>query len=290
MGSVARMRCSILPAAPVARLALVVMLFPALAQAAGGSPPAPAAAPAGAIELRAAEVTVRDGGRVIEARGEVRITDGTHRVRADRAVYSVRERRIELAGNVIITSPEGTLEAARASILLTPGRRLDSVEAAGEVALKTRDRVLRASRVQYSVGGEALIASGSVSLSIPPDIIATGAQLRAGRGTATLSGPARIQHRDGFLEGDRVEVVEQDQVAYVRGGVRSVIGETTVTAEAATLYARDRKAVFRDNVRLTSPGRTLQATQVTVFYDGRRIVAEGETTIRLEPEPERPPP
>lgn len=262
-------------------LALVLSLILASPATAGG-------APAGALELRAAEVTVRGGGQVIEARGNVRITDGTHRVRADRAVYTVRERRIELTGSVVIESPEGTLEAARALILLTPDRRLDSVEAAGGVELETRDRVLKASRVSYAVGGETITASGNVSLFMPPDLIATGQQLRADRATATLSGRARVQNRDGFIEGDAIEVIEREQVAHVRGSVRSVFQDTTITANTATLFGNERKAVFRDNVTVTSPGRTLQAQQVTVFYESRRLVAEGETTIRFEEERREP--
>lgn len=259
-------------------LMLALTLAPARAEA----------APARALELRAEEVTARSGGQVIEARGNVRITDGEHRVRADRATYAVRERRIELTGNVVIESPDGTLEAARAVILLTADRRLDSVEAAGGVELETRDRVLKASRVSYAVGGETVTASGNVSLFIPPDLIATGQQLRAGRATATLSGRARVQNRDGYIEGDTIEVVEREQVAHVRGSVRSVIQDTTITAEAATLFGKDRKAVFRDNVTVTRPGRTLQAQQVTVFYESRRLVAEGETTIRFEEERREP--
>lgn len=252
------------------------------------APPA-AGAPAGVLELRAEEVTVRSGGAVIDARGAVQITDGTHRVRADRAVYTVRDRRIELTGHVAIDSPDATLAAARAVILLTRERRLNSVEAAGGAALTSRGRLLKASRVSYIAGGEAITASGNVSLSLPPDLVATGQQLVATPAMARLAGRARVQTRDGSIEGDTLEVMEREQVAYVRGNVVSVVQTTTITAGAATLYGKERKVVFRDPVHLRSPGRVVEAEVVSVFYAERRIVAEGETTIRIEEEaPQRP--
>jgi len=78
----------------------------------GAAAAAPAsAAPPQAIELRASEVTVRGGGDVIEASGNVRITDGRSAVRAGRAVYAIRARRIELSAGVAIDSTEGDLRA-----------------------------------------------------------------------------------------------------------------------------------------------------------------------------------
>jgi lipopolysaccharide export system protein LptA len=251
------------------------------------------AAPARTLELRASQVTVRDAGRVIDARGNVRITDGRNRVRADRALYTVRDRRIQLTGGVSVAGDEGTLESQRAVIRLTPGRQIDTVEASGSVKLQTRGRTLRASRVSYTVGAEAVSASGNVSLSMPSDIVATGQDLvvrgrAGGASTATLTGQAKVQNKDGYIQGDRVEFVEGEQVAYARGNVIAVFQDTRITSAAATFYGRERKAVFREGVNVTRPGRTMKADVVTVFYDDRRIVAEGETNITFDEERRQP--
>jgi lipopolysaccharide export system protein LptA len=270
------------------------------------------AAPARTLELRASEVTVRDAGRVIDARGNVRITDGRNRVRADRALYAVRDRRIQLTGGVSVVSSDGTLEAQRAAILLTQNRRIETVEASGNAVLKTGSRVLRASRVSYTVGTEAVSASGNVSLSIPPDIVATGQDLvvrglaggggradgggqagaggRAGSGgaTATLTGQAKVQNKDGFIQGDRIEFVEREEVAHARGNVTAVFQDTRIRSAEATFFGRERKAVFRHGVTVTRPGRTMKAEVVTVFYDDRRIVAEGEINITFDEERREP--
>lgn len=237
------------------------------------------------IELRASEVTTRDGGQTIEARGNVRITDGRTVIQAGRAVYVVRERRITLSGGVKITAPDGDLEAAQAVVQIGRGQAIETVDATGNVAVETEGRVLKADRIQYAVSSGALTAAGNVTVFAPPDLIATGKELTAkGRESATLAGRARIQNRDGYIEGDRLEIQERTQTAYLRGNVVGVFQDTRITAEAATLLAKERKAIFHDRVTVTRPGRTMSAERVTLYYQERRLVAEGQTSIRIEEE------
>jgi len=242
-----------------------------------------------AIELRANEVTLRDGGTVVEARGRVRVAWGASRMSADRAVYTVPLRRLSLAGSVTITSAQGDLTAARATAVLAPGGGIDSMEAAGRVVLKSGQRVVRAEHLTYAVRAGAVTADGGVELTAPPGITARGQSLLMKRGeAATLRGRARVQTKDGSLEADQIDVSETAQVAYARGNVTGDFEETRITSSAATFYHRERRAVFRDGVRVTRPGRTIQADVVTIYLQDRRVVAEGETTIRLEEEPGRP--
>jgi len=267
------------------RASLLVLLILALVGPAGE-----AAAPSGrTIELRADEVTLRQGGAVVEARGQVRISDGRNRMTADRAVYTVRARRIALSGHVTITTPQGDLEAASATAVLGPGNAVETIDAAGQVTLEAQQRVVRAERLTYAVATGAVTADGGVEVFIPPDIIGRGRTLLMKHGeAATLRGDARVQTKDGYVAGDRIDFSERTQVAFVRGNVVGVFEETRITSAAATFYSRERRAVFRDGVRVTRPGRTIQAESVTIFFQDRRIVAEGETTIRVEDEPQRP--
>jgi lipopolysaccharide export system protein LptA len=248
-----------------------------------------ASAAAQVIELRGDEVTLHQSGGVVEARGRVRITAGAARLSADRAVYTVRTRRIALAGHVIVSAPQGELEADAATAVLGPGNTLETVEASGRVTLETQQRVVRAGRMTYAVAAGAISADGGVEVFIPPDIIGRGRTLIMKRGeAATLQGRARVQTKDGYVESDRIDFSERTQVAFARGNVVGVFEETRITSAAATFYSRERRAVFRDGVRVTRPGRTIQAQVVTIYFRDRRIVAEGETTIRLEDEPQRP--
>lgn len=247
------------------------------------APPA-GSAPSRAIDLRATQVTVADAGRVIEARGAVRITDGRSVVRAERARYSIMSGRIELAGAVVVDGPAGNLRAERALLFIAGDRRITSVEAAGAVALTAGGRRLQADRVTYAIEGTSASASGNVRLRLPPAIAASGARLDVRGAVAVLSGGAKVETPDGVIEGDSIEVSEREQVAFVRGNVRAAFDDTRVTARAATLYGGERRVLFRDDVVVVRPGRTLRAASVTVFLEEKRIVAEGETTIRIDEE------
>jgi lipopolysaccharide export system protein LptA len=266
------------------RASLLVLLV-----LAAHAPAGTASAAARTIELRGDEVILSQSGGVVEARGRVRITAGAIRMSADRAVYLVRARRITLSGHVTVSAPQGDLEADAARAELGPGNALETVEASGRVTLEAQQRVVRAGRMTYAIASGAVSADGGVEVFMPPDVIGRGRTLVMKSGeAATLQGRARIQTRDGYVESDRIDFSERRQVAFARGNVVGVFEETRITAAAATFYGRERRAVFRDGVRMTRPGRTIQAQVVTIYLQERRIVAEGETTIRLEDQPQRP--
>jgi len=267
------------------RALLLVLLILALA----GGPTSGAAPPGRRVELRADDVTLRQGGAVVEARGRVRVTDGRNRMTADHAVYTIRPRRLVLSGHVVITIPQGTLTAASATAVLAPGAGVETIDASGQVTLRSQQRVVRAARLTYGVSARAVTADGGVEVAIPPDIMGRGQTLlMKGGEAATLQGNARVQTKDGYVEGDRIDFSERAQVAFVRGNVTGVFQDTRITSGAATFYSRERRAVFRDGVRAARPGRTIQAQSLTIFLQDRRIVAEGETTIRVEDEAPRP--
>lgn len=232
---------------------LALALLAGAADAGSAPPPAP-------IELRADEVTLSGNGTVVDARGTVRLTYGASRMTADRAVYAVRSRQLALSGRVTISTPQGSLTAASATAVLARGG-----------------------------GIETITADGGVRVTVPPDLAGRGGRLVMKPGELlTLQGHARIQSPEGSVDADRIELDERTAVAFARGNVAGVYGSTRITSAAATFYSRERRAVFRGDVRATAPGRTIRAEMVTIYLEDRRIVAEGETTIRLDDQPERP--
>lgn len=247
--------------------------------------PSAVAAAARALQLQADVLTVRDQGQTIEARGNVRITDGRSTIRAGRAVYTLRDRKILLEGEVKIVTSQGDFAASRAVVLLDKENAIAFIEATGAVTVEAQQRVLKADRVTYEVAKAGLVATGNVTLFVPPDLIAKGGELVAkGRESATFTGRARVQNRDGFIEGDRIEVQERTQTAYIRGNVVSVFQDIHITAGNATLLAKEGQAIFRERVQVTRPGRTLSAEIATLYYRERRLVTEGPTNIRIEEE------
>lgn len=244
------------------------------------------AAPPTILEITADLLTADTVKQIVEARGRVRISDGRAVVRANAAVYRVKERRISLSGDIQFVTSEGDLTAQQAVAYVTRNRTLESVEASGNVEVESERRVLNADHVVYTPASRSLSARGNVRVFAPPDMIATGRELFAKQGAViVLTGRARLQNRDGYLQGDRLEVDEKAETAYLRDNVLGEFRDIRITSDAATLFAKEKKVVFRDRVRIIQPGRTMTADRVTIFYESRRMIAEGATTIRIEDEP-----
>lgn len=234
------------------------------------------------VRITADIVTATGHGQTLEAHGHVFISDGRITIRADRVLYVRRTGRIQLTGHVSVTTPQGELQAGEATAQLTRASALGAIEASGGVTARSAARILKADRVAYQTKDDTLIATGHVVLT-SPDLTITGAELVAkGADAATVTGRPRIANRDGFIEGDRLEVVVRAQIGFIRGNVVGVFSETRITSASATLLAKENKAVFRDKVTVTRADRTMTAALVTYYYKEKRIVAEGQTTIKIQ--------
>jgi lipopolysaccharide export system protein LptA len=249
-------------------------------------PPSQVLAAAQPITIHADVATAREGGQVLEAQGHVVLGDGRTTLRADYALYRRREGHIQLNGHVHIATAQGDLSGDRATSQLGRKGQIEAIEATGGVIVRSADRTVRADRVTYQTKDQTLTAIGHVVVTFPPDLRITGATLVAsGAEVAVLTGHPRIEHPAGVLEGDRVDVAVQSQIAFVRGNVQGVFSETKITSALATLFVKDKKAIFRDHVTVDRPGRTMTAEVVTYYYAERRLVAEGPTTIKIRQTP-----
>jgi lipopolysaccharide assembly outer membrane protein LptD (OstA) len=234
------------------------------------------------ITINADAALAREGGQVLEAVGHVVLSDSATTLRADYALYRRKEGRIQLTGHVHIATVQGELSSDRATSQLGRKGQFETIEATGAVKVRSADRTVRADRVTYQTKDQTLTASGHVVVTFPPDLKITGGNLVAsGTEVAVLTGHPRIEHPAGTLEGDRVDIAVQSQIAFVRGNVHSVFSDTTISSALATLLVKDKKAIFRDHVTVDRPGRTMIAEVVTYYYAERRLVAEGPTTIRI---------
>ncbi|MDQ7818935.1 MAG: LptA/OstA family protein [Armatimonadota bacterium] len=251
--------------------------------------------PAGALEAveAAGEVTVRSADRTLQA-GRVRYrpvadimeaTDGVVLRWADRTLQADRVRyeagkTFDADGGVTVRWGDRELTARRV-VGVAAGQVLEASE---DAVARWADRTIRADRMVYRLAEDVLTATGGVTLTTRN--LAATAQTLVARGarTATLGGRARMQTPDGELQADRIDVQVQEQTAQASGNVMGVFQDTTITSQAATLSVPDGYAVFRGQVTVRRPGRTLTADVVTFYYREHRLVAQGETTIRIQPE------
>ena len=161
------------------------------------------------------------------------------------------------------------------------------VTATGAASLKSEDTLIGAPVITLVPSSDTLTASGRVRVTSPPGITAAGDRLtyQRSRGLLTMDGAVRVQTADGSVDGDRLEAFGQWDRIVVTGNVHGVFRDIDVRSRIAEVTSAEKKAVFTGDVRLTQPDRRMVTERVTVWYAVGRVVAEGQTTIRLEPQP-----
>ncbi len=224
--------------------------------------------------------------RVATASGRVRISDGQTTATAARATLFHKEGRGVLVGGARVTGPQGVLVGEEITVEYTTAA-ITKISASGKASLESEGSRVRAQAVAIVPATDTVIAQRDVSFSTRPDIVARGMELiyQRSKGTATLSGQAYLQNHDGVLEGDRIEGFKSLERLVATGSVRGRYRDIEVRSRAAEVLGAEKKAVFTGDVYVIQPGRRLTTEKVTLWYGAGRVVAEGQTWIRIEPTP-----
>lgn len=248
---------------------------------------APATPPAvSQVAITADAMSIDAATRVATASGRVRITDGKTTATAARATLFQKEGRGVLVGEARVTGPQGVLEGEEIRVEYTTAA-ITKITASGNASLDVEGGLVSARIVTIVPSTDTVTAQRDVTFFSKPDIIAKGAELvyQRAKGIAMLQGQARLQNRDGVIEGDRLEGFKQWERLVATGGVHGVYRDIDVRSRAAEVLGAEKRAVFTGEVQLTQPGRRLTTEKVTVWYEAGRVVAEGQTWIRIEPTP-----
>ncbi len=245
---------------------------------------APAATPQ--VTITADSMSLDATTRVAIATGHVRISDGQTTATAARATLFHKDGRGVLVGGARMTGPQGVLEGEEITVEYTTSA-ITKISASGKASLELEGGRVLAQAVTIVPATDTVIAQREVTFSTRPDIVARGGELvyRRSKGTATLSGQASLKNRDGMIEGDRIEAFKGLERLVATGSVRGTYRDIEVRSRAAEVLGGEKKAVFTGDVSLIQPGRRLTSERVTVWYGEGRVVAEGQTWIRIEPTP-----
>jgi lipopolysaccharide export system protein LptA len=264
----------------LAGLAMLLLTAVPLIQPVDAAP----AAKRGSITITADEMDIDAASGRVTATGRVRVTDGSLTATGGRATLYQAERRAVLAEGAKVSGPQGTLQAAEIEVSYTT-TEITRVVARGSAGLQIQAGRLSAPTLVILPAGRTITGEGGVTFSSPPDITATGSRLTYdwARATAVLEGGARVQNREGMISGDRIGADQRVQRATVTGSVHGRFRDIEVRSRTAEVFGQENKAVFLGDVRVTQPGRVLTTEKVTVWYSTRRIVAEGQTHVELEP-------
>jgi lipopolysaccharide export system protein LptA len=270
----------------IVRLLAAVGLTAGLLTAAGHAVVDAAAPAAQQLSVTADTMDIDAATRVLTATGHVRISDGRTTATAMRATLFQREGRGVLAGEARVRSPQGVLGGNEITVDYTTAL-ITRITASGAASLDAEEVRITAQTIVIVPTTDTMTAHRDVTFSAKPDIVATGAELTYQRsmGVTTLQGQARLRSRDGVIESDRIESYRHPERLVATGNVHGVYRDIDVRSRAAEVLGAEKMAVFTGEVQLVQPGRRLTSEKVTVWYAARRVAAEGQTWMRIEPTP-----
>lgn len=235
------------------------------------------------LNLTADEVTVDNTGTGLVARGHVVVTYGVDRATADLLRLNRSARTAELTGHAQVTNPQGRASGDRVLLYLTPDDQVSRVVLTGNAGLESREYAFSADQINADRGSGHVLAQGHVNAFSAPDLIVTGERATYDQRTqyTMVTGHPVASNKAGRLRGDWFELFRASSRAVVHGPVEAEVYGATITGSGATIDFKRSTAVFTGSVVVTRRQGTLWADRVTIYYEVRRITAEGTTHARF---------
>lgn len=246
----------------------------------GTAAPRPPARP---LDISADDVTTDRAGAV-RARGHVQVVYGAVRVKTDLLLWDRPVGAAKLTGHVVVTGPQGRVTGDAATLQVAgPDNQVVSAAVSGHAVFESQEYALTADELATDRRTGRLAAQGHVTMMSAPDVVVTG-----DRGVydekaqyAVMSGHATASSREGRLEGDWIELFRAEGRAVVHGPMKADFDGAVITGDQATVIFGTQTAVFTGHVVVARGLDTVWADRATLFYDDRRIVAEGKTRARF---------
>ncbi|MHB8731874.1 MAG: LptA/OstA family protein [bacterium] len=276
----------------IAAVALALSLggpgVPAARPAEAASARAPASAspfPAlqGPLNITADEVVVDNTGTGLIARGHVRLTYQAGVALANVLHLRRNERTAELSGNVTLTDPQGKAAGDDITVTFTAANQVSRIIMAGNASAETKDYALQADHIVADRAVGRLVADRHVTMFMAPDLIVNGdrAVYNQAAHYGVISGHVVASNRAGRIIGDWIEFYQQKQQATVHGPVTAEVYGATITSSIAHVDFVKSSAVFVGHAVVVRRQGTLNADRVTIFYNSRRLIAEGTTHVHF---------
>lgn len=249
---------------------------------------------AGQASLTANTISYNSNTKEISAVGNVLLTRGQSRVRADNGEGSIEKSIFGLKGNVSGVFPEYSAELKSADSLrwtAAAGGSGDGLyEAQGGVHLTRGDNdFLKASYVRWEAGSDKYLARGEVDAHFEGRILNAAEASRSGDEFSALKmtrfedtaqkAYMSAERVDGKMSGDQVE----DAVATgnVKMNYRDNEGFVTNLTGDRAVYSREQDTVVVSGSAkaVRSDGKTVSAETMVLHVGSKNIEAEGHAKI-----------
>ena len=223
--------------------------------------------------------------------GHASVTEPRGRATADAIRLTVvgeqRVTQVDLTGHVSVADARGRAAADAVTLTVGSGQQLSRVQMTGHASVETRDYALLANQIIGDRDADLLTADGNVTLYSAPDLIVSGAHAtydhRADHAVVTgePERPALVQNRYGRILGASMELFRRAGRAVVHGPVDAEVYDATLTGAEAVVDLKAQAAVVTGHVMVSRQQGTLLADRVTILYQARRLIAEGETHMTI---------
>jgi lipopolysaccharide export system protein LptA len=235
------------------------------------------------LDMTADQVTVDNGGAVLVASGHVSLTSGADRATSDVLRLDRVGRSAQLIGHVIVTSPRGKASGDTVTLFLSPANQVSRVVVTGNAAVETAAYALSAGEIIADRTLDQFVAEGRVKGFAAPDLALTAERVMytQRREYALITGHPVVTNKMGRLTGEQIELFRLRQEAVVRGPVKAEVYGATLTGDAATADFRKSVIVVSGHVVIARRQGTLWADRVTIFYQQRRLIAQGTTHMQF---------
>jgi lipopolysaccharide assembly outer membrane protein LptD (OstA) len=223
--------------------------------------------------------------------GHASVTEPRGRATADAIRLTVvgeqRVTQVDLTGHVSVADARGRAAADAVTLTVGSSQQLSRVQMTGHASVESREYALLAQQIIGDRDADLLTADGNVTMYSAPDLIVSGAHLtydhRADHAVVTgePDRPALVQNRYGRILGASMELFRRAGRAVVHGPVDAEVYDATLTGAQAVVDLRAQVAVVTGHVVVSRQQGTLLADRVTIFYQARRLIAEGETHMTI---------
>jgi lipopolysaccharide assembly outer membrane protein LptD (OstA) len=267
-----------------ARVACVGALLAAAAAmgSAGSGAAAPAEAPlslAFPLHLTADQVAVDNTGATLVASGHVQVDYGADHATANALRLTRATRTAELSGHVTVTGPQGQATAETVTLTLTPANEVSRAVMTGTASVETPQYALSADTIDADRSTQRLVADGHVTAFDAPDLIINGDRIVYDQRTehGVVTGHPTVANKAGRLQGSAIDLYRAQSRAIVHGPVQADVYGATITSAAAAVDFKTSVATLTGHVVIVRRQGTLWADRVTIYYEARRMVAQGTT-------------
>ena len=214
----------------------------------------------------------------------------------------------ELRGNLELTEegPDGLIQLSGQKGLITSGGRL--IEVTGEPfpvlrSLTTENELVSrttATSFRLDASNHGIRASGHVQTRVPGDqpLTIKAEEMKAGGQSSWIlyEGRPRLEFGENRIESDRMRLESRRLILEAEGSITALVQTTQaeqptgyrVKADRLVLDRQSQEAVFSDSVWAKSEEFELEASEMTLFFDGPdlktllQMTALGEVNLAEE--------